>query len=797
MSLRSNSNNRYSYISSTLTDDDNLSSFDNPPPTVSTSRQRRLYHRPSKVSSTRPNSITMGRKLGTSMVFDKNSIPVKVNNEQVNPLPIIPLTVLAFSMLSEFLSASVSAPFMFIMVSTFSITRHDESLVGYYTGILGASFFLSQFITALMWSNFSENYGRRFTLFVSLFGNALCTALFGLCSNFSEAIFIRLLQGLFSGAVGVSRSSVKVITDNTNESRAYGILSFFWGFGSICGPIIGGLFESPVDRYPNLIKNDSFKSFFSKFPYSLPCLVAASILLFGSSLTLFINRDAGPLFKQGIKLKNDDEEEVNKSEYRIVNFIDKIVRFFKSFRSYSKLERMSNGTAYGYNRADSVRDSTINVNEVNDVNNKSRMSFAQRLLLAQEENVVSITDLWVQSALTREVEEQAVEDQEHEINSTYCPDNDNEHENDNEDEEEDFDRRTLDLNESNANDDHHDVEQLSESNAEPSSVRSNRGRSFRRATSFGMSSIDNSSERHSYGSNFGDKLATLGAIPRTSKLRSWNNNNRIGSFSNISRPKSILDNVGLSPRHSYIGIEEGEIGGEEGSRLGPIPESSDANNLNISDNQGTTGVEISLMVKLILFQYSFLALHNTTFDQLFTTFLLTDYNYGGLSLTPSHFSTLIAMMAGFSIFYQFYAYGKLGPPNGRFSHLQMFRISAIIYIIVYSSTPLLRNLVRRNVESDFLVMMGMVILTGIRYGATTAAYTSITILINVMSPPSISGVTNAYGQSAVAFSRFIGPILGGTLWKFTTSGNYEGYSIGFQIVSIMASIAFLQSFLIR
>ena len=228
MSLQSNSNNRYSYISSTLTDDDNLSLFDNPPPTASTSRQRRVYHRPSKVSSTRPNSITMGRKLGTSMVFDKNSIPVKVNNEQVNSLPIIPLTVLAFSMLSEFLSASVSAPFMFIMVSTFSITRHDESLVGYYTGILGASFFLSQFITALMWSNFSENYGRRFTLFVSLFGNALCTALFGLCSNFSEAIFIRLLQGLFSGAVGVSRSSVKVITDNTNESRAYGILSFFW-----------------------------------------------------------------------------------------------------------------------------------------------------------------------------------------------------------------------------------------------------------------------------------------------------------------------------------------------------------------------------------------------------------------------------------------------------------------------------------------------------------------------------------------------------------------------------------------
>ena len=35
---------------------------------------------------------------------------------------------------------------------------------------------------------------------------------------------IRLLQGVFAGAIGVARGSVTAVTDQSNEGRAYAIL---------------------------------------------------------------------------------------------------------------------------------------------------------------------------------------------------------------------------------------------------------------------------------------------------------------------------------------------------------------------------------------------------------------------------------------------------------------------------------------------------------------------------------------------------------------------------------------------
>ena len=53
-------------------------------------------------------------------------------------------------------------------------------------------------------------------LIVSLLGSASACALFGTSSNLSEAIAIRLLQGVFAGAIGVARSSITVVTDLSN-----------------------------------------------------------------------------------------------------------------------------------------------------------------------------------------------------------------------------------------------------------------------------------------------------------------------------------------------------------------------------------------------------------------------------------------------------------------------------------------------------------------------------------------------------------------------------------------------------
>lgn len=102
-------------------------------------------------------------------------------------------------------------------------------------------FFMTQFITSLLWATVAEKHGKRIVLFTSLLGMAITCTLFGTSRTYGEAVVIRLLQGVFAGAVGVGRSTVTTVADPTNEGRAYAIMGFAWGLGGVAGAIVGGV----------------------------------------------------------------------------------------------------------------------------------------------------------------------------------------------------------------------------------------------------------------------------------------------------------------------------------------------------------------------------------------------------------------------------------------------------------------------------------------------------------------------------------------------------------------------------
>lgn len=120
-----------------------------------------------------------------------------------NPLPTLPILVLCIAMFSEFLSASTAGPFLFFLLESFGVGQGEngggEAAVGFWCGIVGASFFLSQFLTSLLWVSIAQKHGRRAVLLVSLLGNAITLSLFGTSQNLATAISIRLLQGVFNG----------------------------------------------------------------------------------------------------------------------------------------------------------------------------------------------------------------------------------------------------------------------------------------------------------------------------------------------------------------------------------------------------------------------------------------------------------------------------------------------------------------------------------------------------------------------------------------------------------------------
>lgn len=105
-----------------------------------------------------------------------------------------------------------------------------------------STFFLTQFLTSLLWvrtnslnphynterhgkqATVAAKHSQRLVLTISLLGSAVTCCLFGTSTSIQQAIAIRLLQGVFAGAIGVARGCVTSVTDQSNEGRAYAIL---------------------------------------------------------------------------------------------------------------------------------------------------------------------------------------------------------------------------------------------------------------------------------------------------------------------------------------------------------------------------------------------------------------------------------------------------------------------------------------------------------------------------------------------------------------------------------------------
>jgi len=85
----------------------------------------------------------------------------------------------------------------------------------------------------------------------------------------------------------------------------------------------------------------------------------------------------------------------------------------------------------------------------------------------------------------------------------------------------------------------------------------------------------------------------------------------------------------------------------------------------------------------------------------------------------------------------------------------MFRLGLFLYVPVYFLVPELRGLIIVDGENTW-VILGMVVLTAIRYLANACAYTAVMVLINLLTPPEYVPLANGLAQSAVSFARFLG-----------------------------------------
>ena len=167
--------------------------------------------------------------------------------------------------------------FLPFMVSDFYPDLNMKEL-GYRAGFLGSAFSLGSFCGNFMWGLAADRYGRRPALLGGLVGTVISATLFGFSPTFLVALLARFLWGFLNGNIGVSKTYIAEILDESNSHVGMSVFGVVGGIGRTIGPVIGGFLSTPAAQYP------VFKgTVFDTFPFALPSLTVAvsCIVVFG------------------------------------------------------------------------------------------------------------------------------------------------------------------------------------------------------------------------------------------------------------------------------------------------------------------------------------------------------------------------------------------------------------------------------------------------------------------------------------------------------------------------------------
>ncbi|KAH9005439.1 MFS general substrate transporter [Lactarius hatsudake] len=220
------------------------------------------------------------------------------------PLPITQIVILLLLQLCEPITSQSIKPYINQLVSELPVVGGDERKVGYYAGLLMSLFYAAQAVTVLQWSRLSDKVGRKPVLLCGLFGTVVSSILFGLSRSFSALVFSRCLHGVLNGNVGVMKSMLAELTDETNMARGFSLIPVTWAVGGTIGPFIGGVLSRPQDRWPNVFSHP----FWGEYPYFLPCLATSTYGLLSFSLAAVFLKEtvnSGPVMKPNTEVDSD------------------------------------------------------------------------------------------------------------------------------------------------------------------------------------------------------------------------------------------------------------------------------------------------------------------------------------------------------------------------------------------------------------------------------------------------------------------------------------------------------------
>ena len=130
-------------------------------------------------------------------LYDEYFLEADEEEEEDAKLPMGAAAVILAICFSEGLSASILNPFCGLMVQEeFGVASAE---VGYWVGLLTASFFLGQLLSSFPIGMAADRIGRRPVLLMGIVGNVVTLSMFGLSKWMWWAMLWRFLGGVTNG----------------------------------------------------------------------------------------------------------------------------------------------------------------------------------------------------------------------------------------------------------------------------------------------------------------------------------------------------------------------------------------------------------------------------------------------------------------------------------------------------------------------------------------------------------------------------------------------------------------------
>ncbi|CAG8608876.1 3274_t:CDS:2 [Paraglomus occultum] len=148
--------------------------------------------------------------------------------------------------------------------------KWDIVLLG---GALGSLYSLLQFVASPVIGAFSDKYGRRATLLVTMIGNILSTCLWVFAKSFGWFVCSRIVGGLSEGNVQLSIAIVSDVTTQESRSKGLALVGIAFAVSFTIGPAVGAYFASKnlAKTFPSLVE-------WGLNQYSAPAFVALVLL---------------------------------------------------------------------------------------------------------------------------------------------------------------------------------------------------------------------------------------------------------------------------------------------------------------------------------------------------------------------------------------------------------------------------------------------------------------------------------------------------------------------------------------